>query len=779
MHPTMTIVSRIDTLETPDLEPKCIGYAVLRLCFDVMGMQPLSEVLYDDRPSCYFNTGHFMVPILYGTFPSNIEFVTESKLLEALPHIHNAYLKVSVQALKPGSSNRALQFMKSHNPSLNVSSPQLLSADGTPGNTSGVSSTRTSFTVGPKENTKIQFLNILEDIEVLNLRSKSIASIIVKNSIQQTYLSKQLQSNSTISPTTVSTPTQSNSKRITSASKKRYELKLADSILAKFKRMEKLEDNEIASAKLAINTWILNIFDSQKDPKLSVNSRFLVEYNDEYGVMSSLDMLYNMPERKKLVQAAGHSASVAAMRSGLTRRWDNKINYYKTVFRYLPGALPSTASKFSSSFVMGGSKKIEPTESHDSESQAAQLMLMEEDSGPLIIDDATVKPDLNGLELCPSYLDDFSSTVGMKLGPHACLLVIVTAVDILTSKNAAAAKSTPILETQPSRSMLSPMNSHSSLLSEEMNSRAAEKQLKLQKLRGLLGIFVGHKDPRSTWWGIVPLFAKYPKSILANCVDMPLVSEYLLHDDDQQNSPNGRDYSEALTLQGSECNHPITINHEATLTSLTETPVFINDGAHQIPLFQGIPPEELILASDPMAWLINRLNYQISKSILSQSTSLFSKFKNILGCTSPDAVLIDEPSLSKKGSRKSKKSKKKNQIEDIVLSTGSCAIIRVVDPRVKKLAGVSITLENNRTLNNLHQETLNNIITLQSQYASDDKGIVSLHQDNNKLRHLKTDFTIQANKFTNKRTLKSSIPDSIDPEYLIQEINNKFYQTLS
>lgn len=40
LHPSITIVCRIDTLERPSLLPKCVGFAVLKLCVDGNGDQP-------------------------------------------------------------------------------------------------------------------------------------------------------------------------------------------------------------------------------------------------------------------------------------------------------------------------------------------------------------------------------------------------------------------------------------------------------------------------------------------------------------------------------------------------------------------------------------------------------------------------------------------------------------------------------------------------------------------------------------------------------------------
>ena len=46
-------------------------------------------------------------------------------------------------------------------------------------------------------------------------------------------------------------------------------------------------------------------------------------------------------------------------------------------------------------------------------------------------------------------------------------------------------------------------------------------------------------------------------------------------------------------------------------------------------------------------------------------------------------------------------------------------------------------------------------------------------------RDAKNEFQFQPNKYNGKRTIRMAIPESVDPQYLIQELNSKFYQSLS
>ena len=87
--PTITIVCRIDTLEKPLLQPRCVGFAVLKLCVDTNGDQPnLTSV----NKNVYLNAGQYLLPIVYGSVPADGIF--SESLMDKLPHIHDAYLSV-------------------------------------------------------------------------------------------------------------------------------------------------------------------------------------------------------------------------------------------------------------------------------------------------------------------------------------------------------------------------------------------------------------------------------------------------------------------------------------------------------------------------------------------------------------------------------------------------------------------------------------------------------------------------------------------------------------
>lgn len=895
----MTIICRVETLESPSLEPKCIGLATLRLCVDLLGMQPLSEVLSDGKPSCFFNTGQFMVPILYGKFPQDIQFSTESKIQLACPHIDGAYLRMNVNPLAPGESPP-------------TGSPFLVNKKSISPSNLNSKSAMISF---HREITSVMNMSV----DPLSVNSRSVGAILWKTFLAST------------TPRSVLPP-----------------MEISNEIIEKFRMGLGLDENEKFQVAHELSTWARERFEGCESFH-AINPRFLLEYTDATGANAALDMLYNLPERTKLTQAAERAAHVAAMRSGLIKGWDSKLNYYKTVFRYLPGSFPTTSVK---------------EESH--------LERVNENSrDKLVVDDASVKAIFESPETCPAFCDDFSSTEGLKLGPHACLLVVVTAIDVLISKKVAAQRPTASsgdLQDNSgggrATSFLSPVSSKSSLVSEDVNStRHHDRKMKKAKLRGLMGIYVGDKDPKATWWGIVPLFAKFPAAVLGNAAVIPPT---------EQVTPSKRDEAD-FTFQGTEgfSNQPSmdgdnqnntnvssTNTSSAALSSLTALPVFVNSGTHQIPLFKGLPPEEMINSDDPMAWLLTRIHHQLSRQAVAQHR--MTSFQNVLlypflSCiprsifggsssngsgsssgavsransngsnilspvsssptkptrigskseekTSPVSSKPSQPNLllnsmssrhmsgvlnldlssletdnvhvkGHGGKSHHKKKKKQKKVADIVLSDGSSALIRIIDPRVKRLAScpAAITASNTpanaptfagslgstkstnsvgalRTslravadtaiaaINNSNSHTgsyhngnssgvsgngstngsamgnsnsagnatngnnnggtngngqsdyvspyhvriqhdlLEEILQLHALQALQDR--TSLASDAAKLRSLKQAFALQPWRFAKKKTIKSSIPPSLDAALLVQEINTKFYEVIS
>ena len=338
----------------------------------------------------------------------------------------------------------------------------------------------------------------------------------------------------------------------------------------------------------------------------------------------------------------------------------------------------------------------------------------------------------------------------------------------------------------------------------------------------------------------------------------------------------------------------------------------------------GTPPLDMIASPDPFAWVVSRLNYQISKQIHKQSQ--FSQYisrillsplycgillckagastqyavihtsstdeKNdlgrgnqyrysstTLGSTSGKESSVhtnasNNPSSHKfigmnpnainstGNSGKKEKKRKKKKYEDIILSTGCSAFIRVIDPRVKRLAGPPVSflhnysgnnnannnipstpygngnggngmlsvpgspgptsalnqspnqfpsgganangyvsIHNNTGIRTYQQDTLHDVLYLMSHFAYESaEGTFSLQFDGKKYKQLRHDFSLQPHLYQQYNNARSkalvsmllrggrggqgrsflnAIPDSIEKEALIQEINNKFYDVLS
>jgi hypothetical protein len=680
-------------------------------------MQPLSEVLSDGKPSCFFNAGQFMVPILFGTIPADIQFSTESKIQLACPHIDGAYLRMSINPGQQGDKN----VDKTPSGSPYATGRKIFA----PSSSMRASNYHSSTMEFQRE------LNAATNaaIDPWSLPSHSVGSVLLK-----TYIASEKE----LSPPSLSIP---------------------DVLLNKFREGVIFDSSEKQEVTNAIVRWSQQRFDENKEASESINPRYLLEYSDTSGANATLDMLYNMPDRKKLTQAAERAAHVTAMRSGLIRGWDSQLNYYKTIFRYLPGSIPSV------------SKEEEKDKSRDMR---------------LVVDDASVRPVFESPEQCPAFCDDFSSTEGLRLGPHACLLVVVTAVDVLISRKLAAQKDKysnsdmNASDKERDPSYLSPMNSKASIFSEDASTRVTEKKLKMSKLKGLKGIYVGAKDPKSTFWGILPLFARFPNPLLGKeyvlTSSNPPSNNHESKSCDSANKSSGkvpslkgeRDQSD-FTTQGTETgvsnqpssednnNSPGKINlgietnglrESAFLSSLAASPLFVNSGTHQIPLFRGLPPEEMISAPDPMAWLVTRIYLQLSRGPVQasgfSSSPLGFLLYPCLACSMPpdadvgptsggnaqkhrlpvNATMISPTSggdnkagpkaenekenslknipisrtssaalqrmisseLNQMNTKGKKKKNKKSKNVDIILSDGASAIIRIVDPRVKRLA---------------------------------------------------------------------------------------------
>lgn len=97
---------------------------------------------------------------------------------------------------------------------------------------------------------------------------------------------------------------------------------------------------------------------------------------------------------------------------------------------------------------------------------------------------------------------------------------------------------------------------------------------------------------------------------------------------------------------------------------------YVNAGLHQVPLFEGTPPDALFHSRDPINYIQTELNTQrLNRGDVQSSASAWSSFM----CTGASAV----------------------QSEGVVLSRGASAILRLIDRRLEAMAPEAIYKESN------------------------------------------------------------------------------------
>jgi len=94
LHPTHTILCRIDTLSRADLTPTTVGYAALKVFVDENDMQPKEDFVDGQPAPCRLFSGHHSLPVVLGPIPKHYPLTQEN--IQALPHIPGASLEVKL-----------------------------------------------------------------------------------------------------------------------------------------------------------------------------------------------------------------------------------------------------------------------------------------------------------------------------------------------------------------------------------------------------------------------------------------------------------------------------------------------------------------------------------------------------------------------------------------------------------------------------------------------------------------------------------------------------------
>ena len=681
--PHSTILCRIDTLEKPLLLPRCLGYAVLKVFVSPSGLQPVAAEAFD--ADSFLNSGEFSLPIYYGRIPDGQ--LREDTIVETMNPISGAFLRVCLfdSRYQVDTDSRWTWKSKSSLGTGTTGTKMTKDAD----EDSDFGSARTHQPEPTQGVTVVE--SVLQCAQSLQPGQALQHPIPLNpNHALRVLYSREPHANS----------------RMEASSREQLQILQQRN----HRRMEVIE---------IVARYVEALFPRLDEIKTVVNPTYIMNYEDSVGSLLSLDMLYNMPNRRNLIRAADESTIVQAIRQGLSSGWDNKIKYFKTVFRYLPGT---------------SDEEFENTN--------------KEASKEFVLDDASVRPVLTSHELSPMYVDDFSCTASLRLTARACLLIQVTAVDVLTSSkvsNVGGNLSKDLVSAAhfPGSPQRSRQNSLTGEEIGDVNTGSAKKSERLSKLKGLIGIYIGHNDVESTWWGILPLQTTYT-------------------------GPHPGDAS--------------------------DIPFFAHAGTHLVPLFKGLPPEALIVAADPMQWLLSALKVQRrAKRTSSLYYTIFSKLawkekkKDGLKRSSSVPSMLPSSAMGDSGDESP---------QSLLLCKGSSAVVRLVDARLKKTANSPIAHDasicpSHKTLSRILRAYCSNevdevaepaahrITTYGNSQASiyedtDNGGAV----DERKFNRNFARFSYNALRNMEDRTILACIPSTIEPDALIQEINQQFYQTV-
>lgn len=685
LHASYTFLFRIDSLERPNLAPKRLGYAALKVCVDENEKQPLFQGSSNDSNLVYFNSGGHMLPIVWGDIP----FGTISEdCINQLPRIDGAFLKVYL------------------------------------------------------------FDPCMSGVDIISELKENIPNSVASSLIKSFPLVKN---------------------RIIE------KLAVSEKIIS-----EVIDDVPLEHFEKKI--LIQQTFDwmSRSFPFLKINlekgdNRFFNYYDDKYGVQAGLDMLLNMPLRtNELVKSSQNDSSLMKNK----KAWDNKISCYKSFFRYLPGA---------------------STKPND-ETWEDNRNLMD-----CVIDDASLNLIIDSKEGSPAYNDDLSGTIGFKLSINSCLLIVVTAVDVMTSLRKDAPKYTE------NKGCLKPNKDLKSSKSKEVSGSLSDQNMESEhqraledrefKLRGLVGLHIGHDDPDACWWGIVPLLQENPfykgktrkkkkkkSNSLNESHDVGIgivktnskISPELStsnndeDDDDHDNKVKKRekntadsDTSDVENRSKRSISKSTSIKRSKIIQESQELlkKLFVNSGTHLIPLFQGLPPEELATVDNPYEWVLQNMMGE-SGGFLSGFCSCLDG-SEISNSITKNGVNNDNPFKYRKGSMRNK----------LILDPNCAAVVKLVDPRVKQFYRDSLRTNEKLILND---DVLLNVIKAKNSQIKKD---LSVKYYKNKCikeyKQIKYTYEKHLKKMKTLRSYDDAIPSTIFVKSLAHEFNIKFAQNLS
>ncbi len=533
-------------------------------------------------------------------------------------------------------------------------------------------------------------------------------------------------------------------------------LPIPDSFVSDIKKGAPIGEGEKNVVLRQMSEWMTQVFPPLRQKIPLIDPKFMLKYEDKIGSFCALDMLYNMPIRSELLRSA--KDGLDAMPGG-GKKYDNHIKYYKTYFRYLPGSNGGLSKK-------DGAK---------------------ENIADLIIDDASLDLDPTSYEYNPVYNDDFSRTVGIELSANSCLLVVVTSVDILTSQrggNTSSQTASPNISATRQNINLR-TGTRGSETGDGSGGRKGVDE-RAFKLRGLVGAFFGNHEPDAVWWGIVPLLVESPfqrrptrAGKLKGATPAPMPANRAMRKKNSANGSFGESGDAVVSFQQESgprgaLNLNLKVNQwtsgddikgrhsNSKLLEAEETLYFVNAGTHQIPLFCGFPPEDLIKAPNPLGWLLSTLTTGVKSNDELTSTNSRSWF-NLSICNSSSAVV--DPSDADYNARRGKPILK--------LSPGASAMVSIVDPRLRQFSNNSVTRD--PTIQ-IREDLIHKV--LKARFLKHNPQTKVKAVDDYKRGQAQKMFKFKYGR-VEQRSYQQAIPSNIYSETLLEEISRNFIKSIS
>jgi hypothetical protein len=722
LTPTITIVCRIDTLEKPQLQPRCVGFAVLKLCVDAEGMQPSPS---NNSKQINLNAGQYLLPIVYGSVPSNGIF--SESLMDKLPHIFDAYL--SVRLFDPVTEK------------------------------TGKGKDRLSRGLD-------QSLTTGRDLQKFDLSNTIIAALLRHQPGKDSPLPR---------------------------------LPIDELVASEIRKGVEVDAEEKKSVVRQVNEWLIRVFPAVHQKLPGVNTRFLLNYDHRIGAFVALDMLYNMPELKKPMRSTQEGITKLHSGSAFSKPFDDKLACFKTYFRYLPGSsVPKKLKGDATDFVIDdasmdldfSSKEYNPSYT-DEFSRTTGFELSHNACLLVVVTAVDILTSRKADQLNPTqYFRDVTAHSSALMSPKPRPItrgeVMSFAFEAEEEEKKAAAKHAQERmfklrglvglyyghdDPQATWWGIVPLIARNAPRSKKSKGSNISASFSTQNTAGTSAS--AQQKARYGKESVVPTDAPYGSSSSgeggvkvnnwtggAHAATSDVVERFEVPSTPVHNIHNGH-LGPPGSINFSPASTPSQTpgagtrgggfepggSSEGSRTNSDE--YFVNSGTHQVPLFHGLPPEDMTRSSNPLAWLLSnltaqeRLNYLKSGWLCGASTSHLQNFPL--------------PAV------------------DLNLSPGASAMVSIVDPRLRQFCHESVSQNPNVPI---VQDTLLKVLRVTSS-RFDRKTGAMLPPVDAKYRSAYAKFEYNQFRSYTRRSLESAVPPNIMHEALVNEINEKFTEKMS